>query len=63
MKTIMPKGEYIVDSKGKKKGVFLTLKEYNRLLEDLHDLSVIAERRDESPITLEEMKRRLKLNG
>jgi hypothetical protein len=30
-----------------------------KLLEDLHDLAVIAERRDEAPISLEEMQRRL----
>ncbi len=58
-----PKAHYIVDGNGRKKGVFLTLREYSRLLEDLHDLSVIAERRDEPPITLEEMKRRLKSDG
>ncbi len=39
-----------------------SIKKYNRLLEDLHDLAVVAERRDEKPISLEEMKRRLKLD-
>jgi len=29
-------------------------------MEDLHDLAVVAERREEKPISLEEMKRRLK---
>jgi len=29
-------------------------------MEDLHDLAVVAERRDEQPISLDEMKRRLK---
>jgi hypothetical protein len=33
------------------------------LLEDLHDLAVVAERRKETPISLEEMKRRLKKDG
>jgi hypothetical protein len=32
-------------------------------MEDLHDLAVVAERRAERPISLEEMKRRLKKNG
>jgi hypothetical protein len=30
------------------------------LIEDLHDLAVVAERREEKPMSLEEMKRRLK---
>ncbi|MBC7225648.1 MAG: hypothetical protein H5T61_00250 [Thermoflexales bacterium] len=51
---------YVVNERGKKIGVILSLKRYRRLLEDLHDLAVIAERRDEEPISLEEMKRRLK---
>jgi len=29
-------------------------------MEDLHDLAVVAERREEKSISLEEMKRRLK---
>jgi hypothetical protein len=32
-------------------------------MEDLHDLAVIAERKSEKPIPLEEMKRRLKKDG
>ncbi len=55
--------QYIVNEKGKKIGVILSLRRYRRLMEDLHDLAVIAERRDEEPIGLEEMKRRLKEDG
>ncbi len=54
--------KYIVDSKGKKTAVILSIEQYKRLLEDLHDLAKVAERRDEKPISLEEMKRRLKLD-
>ena len=50
---------YITSPSGREKGVILSIREYQRLLEDLHDLSVIAERRDESPISLDEMKGRL----
>jgi hypothetical protein len=39
--------------------VLLSLERYEQLLEDLHDLAVIAERRDEGTITLEELKKRL----
>jgi hypothetical protein len=55
--------QFVVDSKGKKIGVILSLKQYQKLLEDLHDLAIIAERRIEQPITLEEMRQRLKKNA
>lgn len=55
--------QYVVDSKGEKTAVILPVKQYERLLEDLHDLAVVAERREEEPISLEEMKRRLKDDG
>ena len=32
-------------------------------MEDLHDLAVVAERREEKPISLEAMKRRLHKDG
>ena len=54
---------YVVDPKGKKLSVILSVERYERLLEDLHDLAIVAERRDEKPISLEEMKRRLKKDG
>ena len=52
--------QYVIDSSGKKTGVILPLERYENLLVDLHDLAVVAERRDESPISMEEMRRRLK---
>lgn len=55
--------EYIIDKKGKKTAVILQVEEYEELLEDLHDLATIAERRDESTIDFEELKKRLKENG
>ncbi len=55
--------QYVVNTKGKRVGVILSLRRYQRLLADLHDLAVVAERRDEKPIGLEEMKRRLKEDG
>ena len=54
---------YVVDRKGKKTAVILPVTQYEQLLEDLHDLAMIAERRDEEPISLEEMKRRLRKDG
>jgi len=55
--------QFIVDTKGKKTGIILPLKRYQKLMEDLHDLVVVAERRAEQPISLEEMKRLLKRDG
>ena len=42
--------EYILDSDGNKKAVILPIEEYQELLEDLDDLAVIAERRDENTV-------------
>jgi hypothetical protein len=55
--------QYVVDREGRKVGVILPFEQYQQMKEDLHDLVVVAERRDEEPISLEEMKRRLKKDG
>jgi PHD/YefM family antitoxin component YafN of YafNO toxin-antitoxin module len=53
------KEQFIVDERGDRIAVILPLEEYEQLQEDLHDLAVVAERRTESTITLEELKKRL----
>jgi len=55
--------QFIVTPKGKKTAVVLPLKDYKQLLEDLHDLSVVAERRNEATISFDELKRRLQSDG
>ena len=55
--------QYIVDTKGNKKAVILSFKRYEQLMEDLHDLAVVAERREEKTISFEKMTCRLKENG
>ena len=55
--------QFIVDEKGNKTGVVLSLRRYQRLLEDLHDLAAVAERRSEKTIPAEAFKRRLKEDG
>jgi hypothetical protein len=55
--------QFVIDAKGKKTGVILSLRRYQKLMEDLHDLAIVAERRFEEPIPLEEMKRRLRKDG
>jgi PHD/YefM family antitoxin component YafN of YafNO toxin-antitoxin module len=54
--------QYVVDTEGHKTAVILSVKRYEQLMEDLHDLAIVAERREEEPISLEEMKRRLKIS-
>ncbi len=54
---------YIVDREGKRKDVILPVAQYEKLLEDLHDLAVVAERRKEKPVSFEEMKKRLSADG
>jgi PHD/YefM family antitoxin component YafN of YafNO toxin-antitoxin module len=55
--------QYLTDQKGKKTAVVMPVEDYEKLLEDLDDLAVIAERRDEETISHEELKRSLKRNG
>ena len=47
--------QFITNKKGKKTAVILPIKEYQELLEDLADLAVIAERKDEPTISHKEM--------
>lgn len=51
--------QYVTDTKGRKKGVFLTIKEYNRMIEELEDLDDVrlydqAKARNEKSIPFEE---------
>jgi PHD/YefM family antitoxin component YafN of YafNO toxin-antitoxin module len=55
--------QYIIDENGKKTAVVIPVREYRRLLEDIHDLAVVAERRPEATISLDELKRRLRADG
>ena len=55
--------EFVVDSKGKRKAVILSFEEYEELLQDLSDLSVIAERREEDTISHEDLMKELKTDG
>ena len=41
----------------------LSLKCYSRLMEDLQDLAVVAERRDEKLVTADDMKKQLHRRG
>lgn len=56
---IQEKKRFLVDERGRKRAVVLPLREYQELLEDLEDLAVIAERRNEPTEPFETVKRRL----
>ena len=49
--------QFIVDESGVKRAVILPVEDYEELPEDIHDLTVIAERKDEPTISLEELKK------
>jgi len=55
--------QYIVDNQGHKTSVVLPVSEYNELIEDIHDLAAIADRRDEPTTSFDEIKKRLKEDG
>ncbi len=57
------KVQYIVDEKGERTAAVLPINEYEELLEDLHDLAVIAERREEPTIPFDELKTKLEKDG
>ena len=59
----VPRERFVFDNKGNRTGVVLSLRRYRRLLEDLHDLAVVAERRSEKAVSLTRLKRRLRDNG
>jgi len=49
--------QFVINEKGEKTAVLLPLNEYEKLLEDIHDLSVVAERKNEKTIPLEKLKK------
>ena len=55
--------QFLTNEKGRKTAVVLPIEDYEKLREDMDDLAVIAERRDEETISHEELKRSVKRNG
>jgi len=58
--------EFIRDERGRKKAVILPIRRYRELLElieDMHDLALIAERRHEPRVPWEDVKKRLREDG
>lgn len=55
--------QYLTDARGEKTAVVLSLADYEKMLEDLEDLAVVAERRDEPAIPHEQFVGELKRDG
>ncbi len=55
--------QYIVDEKGERTAVILPVGENQEILADLHDLAVIADRREEPTVAFEELTSKLKNDG
>ena len=55
------KRSYVVDENGNRTAVMLPIDEYEELLEDLQDLAVIAQRRDEPTVPLDVVVEQLKV--
>ncbi len=55
--------QYITDATGERSGVILSLEQFAELMEDLADLAIIAERRDEPTLTHQELLAELKRDG
>ena len=54
---------YLTDEKGERQAVMLSLEDYERMVEDLADLAVAAERRDETPVGHNQFVEELKRDG
>jgi len=54
--------QFITDKSGQKISVILPIQEYEELLEDLKDLATVAELKNESTVSLDEVIAKLKTN-
>ena len=55
--------QYLTDDRGERTAVVLPIGDYEKLLEDLDDLAVVAERRDEPVIPHDQFIADLKRDG
>ena len=55
--------QYLTDDRGERTAVVLPINDYEKLLEDLDDLAVVAERRDEPVIPHDQFIADLKRDG
>ena len=55
--------QYVTNDAGKRSAVIIPIKQFEALLEDLADLAIIAERRDEATIPHKQLKDALTRDG
>ena len=55
------KRSYVVDENGNRTAVMLPIEEYEELLEDLEDLALIAQRRNEPTVPLDVVVQQLEM--
>lgn len=55
--------QYITDDKGEKVSVVLSMQEFENILEDIEDLAVIADRKDENKTSHADFLKELKADG
>jgi hypothetical protein len=55
--------QFVIDPEGRKKSVIIPIEEYEELMEDLNDLALLAERREEPTIPHNVVMEDLKRNG
>lgn len=55
--------QYVTNETGEKTAVILPIAEFEELLEDLEDLAIIAQRREENTINHEELLAELQQDG
>lgn len=51
----------MVDEPGRRESIVLSLRDYEELMEDIRDLALIAERKDEPTESVDELKDRVEL--
>jgi hypothetical protein len=54
--------KFLTDEEGKRHSVVIPVEDYQEMLEDIEDLVTIAERKSETNITIEELKKNLKID-
>ena len=55
--------QYVTDAEGRRTGVLLSIDAFEELMDDLEDLAVVAERRDEPTVPHDEAVARLRRDG
>jgi PHD/YefM family antitoxin component YafN of YafNO toxin-antitoxin module len=57
------KTQFVTNLRGRKIAAVIPIKEYEQLMEDLHDRQIIAQRRNDERVPFEEVKKQLIADG